>query len=92
MKAQPNMTSAKSKSTKMTPKNTPPQSPSPFEKVFATVVCITLLSGGVSLLLSTEDQLSPQQASIFETSKDTWNMGIGAIFGLLGSKADDDDE
>ncbi len=84
MKTQP-------KSPKMTPKNTPPQPPSPFQYIFGTVVCITLLSGVVSLSLSTEDQLSPQQASIFETSKDTWNMGIGAIFGLLGSKADDDE-
>jgi len=92
MKAQPNMTPAKPKSPKMTPKNTSPKSLFPFEYVFATVVCITLLSGGVSLSLSMEDQLSPQQIRIFETCKDTWNMGIGAIFGLLGSKADDDDE
>ncbi|MCC3412889.1 MAG: hypothetical protein JGK24_30790 [Microcoleus sp. PH2017_29_MFU_D_A] len=72
-------------------KNTSPQPPSPFEYVFATVVCITLLSGSVSLSLSMEDRLSPQQIRIFETCKDTWNMGVGAIFGLLGSKADDDE-
>ncbi|MCC3434986.1 MAG: hypothetical protein JGK30_04530 [Microcoleus sp. PH2017_40_RAT_O_B] len=91
MKAQPNMTPAKPKSPKMIRKNTSPQPPSPFEKVFAIVVCITLLSGGVSLSLSMEDRLSPQQIRIFETCKDTWNMGVGAIFGLLGSKADDDE-
>jgi hypothetical protein len=98
MKAKPNMTPAKPKSTKMTRKNTPPQSPSPFQYVFATVIFFTLLSGGVSFWISTEDQPSPQQARIFETCNSTWNMGVGAILGLLSSKVvqdnddDDDDE
>ncbi len=30
-----------------------------------------------------------QQNRVFETCNTTWNMGIGAIFGLLGSKATD---
>ncbi|MEG4022996.1 hypothetical protein [Microcoleus sp. S13C4] len=82
---------AKPKSTKMTPL----QSPSPFQYVFATVIFFTLLSGGVSFWISTEDQPSPQQARIFETCNNTWNMGVGAIFGLLSSKVvqdNDDDE
>ncbi len=87
MKAQPNMTSAKSKSTKMTPKNTPPQSPSRFEKVvFATVTCITLLSGGVSVSLSMQDYISPEQASIIKTGNDSYKIGVVAICGLLGGK------
>jgi hypothetical protein len=92
MKSQPNMTPAKSKSPKMTRTNTSSKSLSPFQQVLMTVISLTLLSGGVSFSLSMEDQLSPQQIRIFETCKDTWNMGVGAIFGLLGSKADDDDE
>jgi len=97
MKAKPNMTPAKPKSTKMTRKNTPPQSPSRFQYVFATVIFFTSLSGGVSFWISTEDRPSPQQERIFETCNSTWNMGVGAIFGLLSSKAvqeeeDDDDE
>lgn len=97
MKAKPSLTPAKPKSTKITPKNTPPQSPSPFQYVFATVIFFTLLSGGVSFWISTEDRPSPQQARIFETCNSTWNMGVGAIFGLLSSKVvqnndDDDDE
>ena len=96
MKAKPNMTPAKPKSTKMTRKNTPPQSPSPFQYVFVTVVCITFFSGGVSFWISTEDRPSPQRERIFETCNSTWNMGVGAIFGLLSSKAvqdnDDDDD
>lgn len=73
----------------MTPKNTPPQIPPAFQLVFSSVICLTLLSGGVSLSLGTKDSLSPQQVRIFETCNTTWNMGVGAIFGLLGSKADD---
>ena len=96
MKAKPNMTPAKPKSTKMTRKNTRPQSPSPFQYVFATVIFFTSLSGGVSFRISTEDRPSPQQVRIFETCNSTWNMGVGAIFGLLSSKVvqdnDDDDD
>ncbi len=85
MKAQP-------KSTKLTRKNTSPESPSPFEYVFATVVCITFLSGGMSFWISTEVQLSPQRERIFENCNRTWNMGVGAIFGILGSKVVQDDQ
>ncbi|MBD1997770.1 hypothetical protein H6G00_14225 [Leptolyngbya sp. FACHB-541] len=60
-----------------------------FQQVFFTVVCFTLLSGGASIWLSTKDNLSPQQTRVFENCNTTWNMGIGAIFGLLGSKATD---
>ncbi|NEQ83201.1 MAG: hypothetical protein F6K26_24210 [Moorea sp. SIO2I5] len=63
--------------------------PPVFQQVFLTVVCFTLLSGGTSLWLATQDKLSPEQTRIFETCNTTWNMGIGAIFGLLGSKATD---
>ena len=60
-----------------------------FQQVFFTVVCFTLLSGGVSLWLAAIENPSPQQTRVFETCNTTWSMGIGAIFGLLGSKATD---
>jgi hypothetical protein len=60
-----------------------------FRLVFSTVVGFTLLSGATSIWLSTEENLTPQQTRVFETCNTTWNMGIGAIFGLLGSKATD---
>ena len=60
-----------------------------FQEIFCTVICFTLLSGGASFLLAAKDNLSPQQNRVFETCNTTWNMGIGAIFGLLGSKATD---
>jgi len=61
----------------------------PFQQVFFTTVCFTLLSGGSSIWLSGKGDLSPEQTRVFETTQTTWNMGIGAIFGLLGSKAAD---
>jgi hypothetical protein len=60
-----------------------------FQEIFCTVICFTLLSGGASFWLAGKDNLSPQQSRVFETCNTTWNMGIGAIFGLLGSKATD---
>jgi hypothetical protein len=60
-----------------------------FQEIFFTVVCFTLLSGGASCWFAAKDNLSPQQIRVFENCNTTWNMGIGAIFGLLGSKATD---
>ncbi len=60
-----------------------------FKQVFFTIVSLTLLSGGTSLLLASQEHLSPQQKLVFETSSATWQMGIEAIFGLLGGKATD---
>jgi hypothetical protein len=69
--------------------------PPAFQQVFFTVVCFTLLSGGACVWFADKDNLSPQQIRVFETCNTTWNMGIGAIFGLLGSKLfppDDEEE
>jgi hypothetical protein len=94
MKAKSNIAPAKPKSTKMTRKNTSPQPPSLFQQAFLSVICFTLLSGGVSLSLATKDSLSPEQASIVKTCNDVCKIGMIALCGLLGSKAvqDDDDE
>ncbi len=62
---------------------------SAFQQVFLTVVFFTLLGGSGSFWLATQDNLTPEQTRVFETCNTTWNMGIGAIFGLLGSKATD---
>jgi hypothetical protein len=60
-----------------------------FLLVFFTTTSFTLLSGGCSIWLSSNAELSPQRTRVFETCNTTWTMGIGAIFGLLGSKAAD---
>ncbi len=58
-----------------------------FQQVFFTVVGLTLISGGTSLWLASKEHLSPEQNRVFESSSATWQMGIGAVFGLLGGKA-----
>ena len=60
-----------------------------FQQVFFTVAFLTLISGATSLGLAAQPSLSPQQHRIFENATATWQMGVGAIFGLLGSKATD---
>lgn len=70
------------------------KTPSTFQSIFFTVVALTLLSGAGSIGLSLPRDPSPQQERLFEICNTTWNLGIGAIFGLLGgttpSKPDDD--
>jgi hypothetical protein len=62
---------------------------STFKLVFSTVVGLTLLSGSTSVWLSFQEHLSPEQTRIFESCSTTWQMGTGAVFGLLGGKAAD---
>lgn len=61
----------------------------PANLILLGTLLLLLLSGGCALHLSSYDALTPQQTRIFETCNTTWNMGVGAIFGLLGSKAAD---
>jgi hypothetical protein len=57
-----------------------------FRLVFSTVVGMTLLSGGTSLWIAAHQELSIEQKQIFEKTSNTWLMGTGAIFGLLGGR------
>jgi hypothetical protein len=61
--------------------------PSSGNFVFLTVVLLTVLSGLISLSLSSESTLNEHQKRILENSNTTWLMGTGTIFGLLGSCA-----
>jgi hypothetical protein len=63
------------------------QKNSVFQEIFITVVSLTLLSGGVSLHLSSQAPLALEQNRVFEMASNTWQTGIGAVFGLLGAKA-----
>ncbi len=60
---------------------------SAFEQVFFIVLFLTMLSGGTSVWLASQPNLSEYQIRVLENSTATWQTGIGAIFGLLGSKA-----
>jgi hypothetical protein len=58
-----------------------------FKLIFLTVVGITLLSGAAEIMLATL-WVSPtaDQQSAFEAVGFAWKAGIGAIFGLLGTR------
>ena len=43
----------------------------------------------ISVWLAGQKTLSPQQIRVFENTTNTWQTGIGVIFGLLGGKAAD---
>jgi hypothetical protein len=58
-----------------------------FTLVFSTVLALTMLSGGTSLWLASQPNLSEYQVRVLENTTATWQTGVGAIFGLLGSKA-----
>ncbi|MDZ7995996.1 MAG: hypothetical protein RM022_032555 [Nostoc sp. EfeVER01] len=62
--------------------------PTSFKLIFLTVVGITLLSGGTSLWLASQPTPTKPQKGMFETTQNTWLMGTGAIFGLLGGRSD----
>ncbi len=69
--------------------NGPNTNTNAFQEVFLTVFLLTLLSGGASVYLSSQQTLSTQQRHIFVSLMTTWQMGVGSIFGLLGLKTND---
>lgn len=56
------------------------------QRVFVTVVSLTLVSGTTSLYLASRENLTPMQIRVFEMASTTWQTGVGAVFGLLGGK------
>jgi hypothetical protein len=58
-----------------------------FQQVLLTVVFLTTLSGGAAINLSSQPNLTEAQKQVLGTCTATWQTGIGAIFGLLSSKA-----
>lgn len=60
---------------------------STFNLIFSTVVGLTILSGATSVVLASQTSISESQKRILENTSNTWLMGTGAIFGLLGGRA-----
>jgi hypothetical protein len=58
-----------------------------YQKILRAAIFFTLLSGGCSMWLSSQDTLTCQQEQLFETANNTWKVGTHAIFGLLGNGA-----
>jgi hypothetical protein len=57
-----------------------------FNIVFSALVSIALLSGGTSVSIASQPNLSEQQIGIINTCTDTWKICVGAIAGLVGGR------
>lgn len=60
-----------------------------FYITFLSVLGITLLCGGVAVLIAFfgGDVLSPAQERVLSAMTDLMKLGAGAIFGMFGGKA-----
>lgn len=58
-----------------------------FKLVFSTVVALTVLALVLDVLLSLFGGDTDQVRAATETCSTTYNMGFGAIVGLIGGKA-----
>ncbi|MEM6448647.1 MAG: hypothetical protein AAF704_19075 [Cyanobacteria bacterium P01_D01_bin.123] len=63
---------------------------SPFKYVFATVLGLTILSGGMAFYLAGQSPLTESQDRIFDSAIAMWTMGTAALISPLGSYADKD--
>jgi hypothetical protein len=58
-----------------------------FRQVFFAILFLTLLSGGTSLWLASQQKLSPQQSRILDIASTSWQIGLEAVFELAIVKA-----
>ena len=68
------------------------KSNSTFQYVFATVIALTLGSGGTALHLAGQPTMTDAQARLFDSAIATWTTGTAAVVGLLGSRLGNHDE
>ena len=68
------------------------KSNSTFKYVFATVIALTLGSGGIALHLAGQPTMTDAQTRILDGAIATWTTGTAAVVGLLGSRPGDNDE
>jgi hypothetical protein len=69
--------------------NEPNTTTNAFQEVFLTVVLLTLLSGGASVYLSSQQALSTQQQHLCISLMTTFQMGFKSMIELLGRKPND---
>ena len=55
-----------------------------FNVVFGTVASLTIVSALVALSLASHNGLNAHQTELFIKATDTYQLGIGSLFGLLG--------
>ena len=68
------------------------KSNSTFQYVFATVIALTLGSGGTALHLAGQPTMTDAQTRLFDSAIATWTTGTAAVVGLLGSRLGNHDE
>lgn len=52
--------------------------------ILSILICISLMSGTTSVVLSSMPNPTEQQRVLINTTSETWKLCIGAIMGLLG--------
>lgn len=58
-----------------------------FQKVFWTIVTLSVLSLLLAIALSMRPNQTLQEQQMLETCSTCWKLGFGAIVGLIGGKA-----
>jgi hypothetical protein len=53
--------------------------------IFATILSLTLVSGGAALHLASQPTLTEQQNRLFNSAIALWTAGTTALVGLLGN-------
>jgi hypothetical protein len=61
------------------------KTPPAFNLIFATVLSLTLSSGGVAVHLASQPTLTEAQTHVLNTAIALWTAGTTALVGLLGN-------
>jgi hypothetical protein len=57
-----------------------------FYIVLGIAASLTIAAATIALYLASQSTLNEHQLELMITAKDTYQLGIGSLFGLLGSK------
>jgi hypothetical protein len=66
--------------------------PSTFNLTVVAVLALTVISGGTAVNLGRQPELTEPQDRLFNGALTTWSLGTASLFGLLGSRSDDDSD
>ena len=65
-----------------------PAFPPLFKLVFVTAVAVILASWIMSIVIAYTDAPTSMQSTLFQNCLDAWKMGVAALIGLIGGRAD----
>ena len=63
-----------------------------FKYVFATVIALTLSSGGTALHLAGQATMTDAQTRLFDSVIATWTTGTAALVGMLSLRPQNNDD